>query len=198
MCVCVYFVFVLSCVYQSPCDGLITSPRSPTIYEKLLRNWIRGQDPEWAGKAIEKKNQCRFMQYTCFLAEIPLLWLFLLDYLWIMCPNRQTQRKSMTLQHPLCIHLVMNACIRYCTCKHIHTYTHINRTVTRLVNIITHSTFKIFKVTVLIYKWRTIYIKESTCCNFGGFKQNNVCGNMEISLVSSPSQQNRPCHPIPN
>jgi hypothetical protein len=42
----------------------------------------------------------------------------------------------------------------------------------------------------------TLYIKESTCCNFTGLKQNNVCGNMEISSVSSPLQQNRPCHPI--
>jgi hypothetical protein len=28
---------------------------SPTICEKLLRNWIRGLGTEWAGRAIEKK-----------------------------------------------------------------------------------------------------------------------------------------------
>jgi hypothetical protein len=37
-----------------PCDELITRPRSPTICEKWLRNWIRGLGPEWAGRAIEK------------------------------------------------------------------------------------------------------------------------------------------------
>jgi hypothetical protein len=30
-------------------------PRSPTVCEKWLRNWIRGQGPQWAGTAIEKE-----------------------------------------------------------------------------------------------------------------------------------------------
>jgi hypothetical protein len=54
---CVYvFILCLCCPVcrQWPCDGLITRPRSPTVCEKWLRNWIRGLDPEWAGRTIEK------------------------------------------------------------------------------------------------------------------------------------------------
>jgi hypothetical protein len=50
VCVCVYSVF-----RQRSCDDLITLPRSPTVCEKLLRNWRRGRGPEWTGRAIEKK-----------------------------------------------------------------------------------------------------------------------------------------------
>jgi hypothetical protein len=41
---------------QRPCNGLITRPRSPTICEKWSWKWIRGEGPEWAGRAIGKKN----------------------------------------------------------------------------------------------------------------------------------------------
>jgi hypothetical protein len=56
VCVCIYSVFMLSCVKWRPCDELNTPPRTPTVCEKWLRNWIRDQGPEWAGRAIEKKN----------------------------------------------------------------------------------------------------------------------------------------------
>jgi hypothetical protein len=51
------FILCLCCpVFRyRPCDGLITRPMSPTIYEKWLRNWIRVQGPKWAGRAIAKK-----------------------------------------------------------------------------------------------------------------------------------------------
>jgi hypothetical protein len=57
---CVYaFILRLCCPVfrQRPCYGLITRPRSSTVCEKWLRNWIRGQCPEWAERAIEKKTE---------------------------------------------------------------------------------------------------------------------------------------------
>jgi hypothetical protein len=56
-CVCA-FILCLCCPlirYRSR-DGLITRPRSPTVCEKWLRNWIRRQGPEWAGRVIEKNT----------------------------------------------------------------------------------------------------------------------------------------------
>jgi hypothetical protein len=62
---CVYaFILCLCCPVfrQRPCDGLITRPRNVTFCEKWLRNWIRDQGPEWAGRAIEKKkSDCRVL-----------------------------------------------------------------------------------------------------------------------------------------
>jgi hypothetical protein len=66
---CVYaFILCLCCpvVRYRLCDGLITNPKSPTICEKWLRNWIRGQGPEWAGRAIEKKKP-PFISAVCVL-----------------------------------------------------------------------------------------------------------------------------------
>jgi hypothetical protein len=53
------FILCLCCPVfrQRPRDELITRPRSPTVCKKWLRNWIRGQGPEWALRAIEKKNR---------------------------------------------------------------------------------------------------------------------------------------------
>jgi hypothetical protein len=57
---------------KRPCDGLITRPRSPTVCEKWLRNWIRGQGPVWAGRAIEKeKEKDTVLQWPPAVREIP-------------------------------------------------------------------------------------------------------------------------------
>jgi hypothetical protein len=53
VCVCVYSVIVLSCVYVAALRR--PRPRKPTVCEKWLRNWIRGLGPEWAGRAICEK-----------------------------------------------------------------------------------------------------------------------------------------------
>jgi hypothetical protein len=54
-CMCAFILCLCFPVLrQWPCSGLITRPRSPTVCEKWLRNWIRGLGSEWAGKAIKK------------------------------------------------------------------------------------------------------------------------------------------------
>jgi hypothetical protein len=55
VCVCDYSVCVVLC----------SGPRSPTVCEKWLQNWIRGQGPEWAGKAsAEKSCRCSTLNYV--------------------------------------------------------------------------------------------------------------------------------------
>jgi hypothetical protein len=56
VCVCVYAFILCLCwpvFRQRPCDELTTRLRSPTVCEKWLRSWIRGQGPEWAVRSIE-------------------------------------------------------------------------------------------------------------------------------------------------
>jgi hypothetical protein len=57
VCVCVYSLLCCPVFRQRPCDGLITHPRSPTVCEKWLRKRIKGQGPEWAGRAVGKKKK---------------------------------------------------------------------------------------------------------------------------------------------
>jgi hypothetical protein len=69
---CVY-VFILClccpvCRYR-PCDGLITRSRSPTVCEKWLRNWIRGQGREWAGRVIEKTTHSNYKMKVSTVPE---------------------------------------------------------------------------------------------------------------------------------
>jgi hypothetical protein len=57
---CAYaFILCLCCPVfrQRPCDELITRPRTPTVCEKWLRNWIWGLGPEWTGRSIYKKKR---------------------------------------------------------------------------------------------------------------------------------------------
>jgi hypothetical protein len=54
--VCVYPVFVLFCVGLAKGWSLVQGVL-PSV-KKLLQNWIRGPDPEWAGRAIGKKRSC--------------------------------------------------------------------------------------------------------------------------------------------
>jgi uroporphyrinogen-III synthase len=44
MSVCIYSVFVLSCVHVASFEGLIPCPRSPTVY-------VKGEETERAAKA---------------------------------------------------------------------------------------------------------------------------------------------------
>jgi hypothetical protein len=54
-CVCVRLFCV--CVTLFVSSGLATGcPRTPTVWEKWLRNWIRGQGPKWAEEPLRKEN----------------------------------------------------------------------------------------------------------------------------------------------
>jgi hypothetical protein len=76
---CVYtFILCLCCpVFRyRPYDELITRPRSPTVCEKLVRNWIRDQDPKWVSRAVVKNwtelnwtelNECKLLHEICIL-----------------------------------------------------------------------------------------------------------------------------------
>jgi hypothetical protein len=68
------FILCLCCPVcrQRPCDWLITRTRSRTVCEKWLRNCLRGQGPEWAGKAIAKKKATlRFLKSPAWKYNIP-------------------------------------------------------------------------------------------------------------------------------
>jgi hypothetical protein len=61
--VCFYSVFVLSCVQVAalrradpPVKGVLPSVK------KWLRNWIRAQGPEWAGRATEESMVLKIVQ----------------------------------------------------------------------------------------------------------------------------------------